>query len=270
MADPIDRLAYWINEREKIRKQKDSGKPPPWTEDKILQTFKFCNVRREDDRVTRWIDSNWRSPHYDDERAWFAMGVARLINFPDTLKDIGYPIPWYPEEVAAAMRKRKQNRQQVFTGAYMITNAGMKKSKIDTVVHMLNNLYALPTPPARDDTLEQAFGKLRAAHCAGMGSFIAAQVIADCKHMSLLQDASDWMNWCAPGPGSTRGLNRLINVRVKNPKSFIFEVSLVRKHLGLETSICLQDMQNCLCEFDKYERTLWGEGRPRSHYTPTH
>ena len=27
-----------------------------------------------------------------------------------------------------------------------------------------------------------------------------------------------------------------------------------------------QDLQNCLCEFDKYERTRLGEGRPRSRY----
>lgn len=27
-----------------------------------------------------------------------------------------------------------------------------------------------------------------------------------------------------------------------------------------------QDLQNCLCEFDKYERVRMGQGRPRSRY----
>jgi hypothetical protein len=27
-----------------------------------------------------------------------------------------------------------------------------------------------------------------------------------------------------------------------------------------------QDVQNCLCEFDKYERVRLGEGKPRSTY----
>ena len=27
-----------------------------------------------------------------------------------------------------------------------------------------------------------------------------------------------------------------------------------------------QDLQNCLCEFDKYERVRLNEGRPRSNY----
>jgi hypothetical protein len=27
-----------------------------------------------------------------------------------------------------------------------------------------------------------------------------------------------------------------------------------------------QDLQNCLCEFDKYERVRLGEGRPKAKY----
>ena len=30
--------------------------------------------------------------------------------------------------------------------------------------------------------------------------------------------------------------------------------------------LCAQDVQNCLCEFDKYERVRLGEGRPKSKY----
>jgi len=26
------------------------------------------------------------------------------------------------------------------------------------------------------------------------------------------------------------------------------------------------DYQNCLCEWDKYERALWGEGKPKQLY----
>jgi hypothetical protein len=32
--------------------------------------------------------------------------------------------------------------------------------------------------------------------------------------------------------------------------------------------LTLMDIQNCLCEFDKYERVRLGEGRPRSYYKP--
>jgi len=269
---PIDRLAYWINERQRITDARYLGEPKPWTQDPILQQFKFCSVRREDDAVTRWIEKHWRAPHRSDKKAWFSMGVARLLNYTPTLDEIGYPKPWRPEAVRAKLQRRKMAKEQVFTGAYMITNAGMSMSKVNTVVHLLNNLHALADPPCVGDTLATAHAKLRKANCAGMGSFIAAQVVADAKHMDLLADAADWWDWAAPGPGSLRGLARINGLPpVRNGAEFIEWLQtlreLVQPRLGPHVPrLCLQDLQSTLCEFDKMERTTWGEGRPRSRY----
>lgn len=270
---PVDRLVYWINERKKIKEAKAKGKPYPWTTDPILRDFKFCNVHREDDRVTQWIADNWRNPHYKSEDMWFAMGVARLINWPPTLEDIHWPVPWRPNRTRNRMNRRREAREQVFTGAYMITNAGQTMSKVDTVVFMLDNLSRLNDPPVRGDTLESAHAKLTAGDHCGMGSFMAAQVIADCKYTELLANATDWWDWCAPGPGSQRGLSRLLGVDFRRFRKDVFIEHLIqlRKEIkrSIDTELHLQDLQNCLCEFDKFERTLWGEGRPRSRYTPT-
>ena len=43
------------------------------------------------DRTTRWIADNWRTPHVDDPDVWFAMVIARFVNWPDTLAALGYP-----------------------------------------------------------------------------------------------------------------------------------------------------------------------------------
>lgn len=273
MQRPLDRFAYWINERSRIQILRRRTLTPPWTQDPILQRFKFCNVHREHDRVTTWVRKNWRDTHYDDPMAWFSMGVARLINWPDSLAELGYPVPWDPEHVRAVLQRRKASGAQVFTGAYMITNAGMKASKVDTVVHLLSNLHRLQEPPVLGDTLQAAHAKLRAADCAGMGSFIAAQVVADAKHMLLLRTAPDWWDWAAPGPGSARGLQRLTGqpVNPRHADAFVATLIELRRRVGQYLQphverLCLQDIQNCLCEFDKYERTLWGEGTPRSRY----
>jgi hypothetical protein len=43
----------------------------------------------------------------------------------------------------------------------------------------------------------------------GLGSFIAAQVIADLKYIEPFKFAIDWWTFAASGPGSRRGLNRV-------------------------------------------------------------
>jgi len=88
----IEPAVYWITEREAIRKRRAAGQPAPWTSDPILNSFRFCNVRREDDAVTRHIAQRWREPRADDPHLWFAMAVARFINLPDTLDELGYPV----------------------------------------------------------------------------------------------------------------------------------------------------------------------------------
>ena len=274
MLNPAKRLIYWITEREKIRIKRRQGLPYPWTKDPILRQYKFCNVRREDDAVTLWIKEHWRDPHYQDPRMWHTMAVARLINWPPTLAAIGYPMPWRPNRFRKIMSERRANKEQVFTGAYMITNAGQTMSKVDTVIYMLDNLDKLEPCPTKRSTLQETHALLMDSNHCGMGSFMAAQVVADCKQTGLLAEAKDWWDWCAPGPGSQRGLSRLFGVEFRRFRQdeFLEHLISLREEIEkkIEIDLCLQDLQSCLCEFDKFERTLWGEGRPRSIYRPNH
>ena len=89
-----NQFVQFIRVREAIRLRRAAGAPPPWTDNQILREWSFCNVRREEDRVTRWIAERWRNPHADDPDLWFAMAVARFVNWPDALAEIGYPVPW--------------------------------------------------------------------------------------------------------------------------------------------------------------------------------
>jgi hypothetical protein len=70
-------LFYWVREREEIRRRKDSGHPPKsWTTDEILLTYRFCNVRREDDRVTIWVRKNIRERFAGHPHLWFMLCIA--------------------------------------------------------------------------------------------------------------------------------------------------------------------------------------------------
>jgi hypothetical protein len=56
--------------------------------------------------MTAWLRRNWRKPHADHPDFWFAMTVARVVNEPETLAEIGYPAPWDPEKFVRAIKHR--------------------------------------------------------------------------------------------------------------------------------------------------------------------
>ena len=272
----------FIQERYNIYRRRENGDPKPWTKDPILQQYRFCNVHRENDKVTRWITKNWRAPHRTDKDLWFSMVVARFLNWPPTLEHIGYPVPFDRATVLHNLSVRQVRREQVFTGAYIVkSNAG---SKIKFVVNKLfqpcwDNRERLR--PQRGMQLADYYEVLRSQY--GFGSFMAAQIIADLKYVEPLQRAGDWNTWAASGPGSRRGLQYVLEGgTVERNVSWSEEEwlrALQALHIRIEglrlrtmhrmcaiPPIHAQDLQNCLCEFSKYVRVQQGVGRPRSTY----
>lgn len=263
-------LGYFINERERIRKGQHSNDP-------ILKTYRFCNVRREDDRVTRWLKKHWRDPYYDSPNMTAAMVLARMVNWPPTLEHIGFPEEWDPERIVDCIHDVAE-KGKAWSGAYVITTCGEHIDKASYVVRTASLVQASRRySPRPEDTLDSLWTRLRGIQGLGAG-FIAAQVVADLKyvHESPLRMAKDWWTWSVPGPGSKRGLNRYMLQPLKaswNMQSWkgcldraMREVQpLIKEGVG---GLHAQDFQNCLCEFDKYLRAKNGEGRPRSHYRP--
>jgi hypothetical protein len=298
---PIDRLVRWVREREAIRARKERGDAFPWTDDPILREWRFCNVRREDDRVTRWIDANIRRPHASHPHLWLMLCAARQINWPGTLaflmgdpdgavEERMYPSAWpdspsfEPSEMGEAMDDIASMGMKVFTGAYIITAPQTKGSKKTTHVAEVTlgalwrdrEKFASHLEGTRTGvgpaTLRNTAGLLQ--QYSGWGPFLAHQAVVDMRHTPLLSGAPDAETWTAAGPGSTRGLNRLLgHAAIERPFAemvFLREVTMLREVIRCRTGMSLDasDVQNCLCEFDKYERVRLGEGEPRARYVP--
>jgi hypothetical protein len=275
-----DDLFAFIKERYAILRRRQAGSPKPWTQDPILQGYRFCNVYREDDTVTQWIKANWRDPNTNDPDVWFAMTVARFVNWPDTLAEVGYPAPWtddMAQKFIHVLSDRKEAGKKVFTGAYVIH--AVKGSKIG---HLAYDVFT-PMWERRDYILDGARScaifNQRLMEFEGLGSFMAGQITCDTKYTRLLDTAQDWWDFATPGPGSRRGLarvtNRPVDYRWKDEEwlgdLLELKAALSPKFLNANFNnnmpmIHAQDLQNCLCEFDKYERVRLGEGRPRSNY----
>lgn len=266
---------HWIVEREKCRIGRERGLPKPWSEDPVLQSYRFCNVERESDVVTKWIHNNWLRTTLaeDPKHAMFMMVVARTVNSVDTLTAIGIPLldtcAWI-ERARVVMKQRREQGLQVWTGAYLISTNGHSMDKVDYVLDKVwKPILRHARGPYEGESLECYHKYL--THYDGLGSFMAGQVIADLKFTAPLDKAPDWHSWAPIGPGSRRGMNLYHNrpsEKSISEKQFIKELSElqqeIKQRLGL--NIAAHNVQNCLCELSKYAKVRLGLGRPRSLY----
>lgn len=287
--------------REAIRYNRANGEPKPWTNDPILQQYRFCNVFREDDVVTQWVRTHIREPYADHPYLWLMLAIARTINLPSTLDwcfaNAAMPTTehWQPTYLTDALNQWQDAGNQVYTGAYMI------RAESDPNKHWYSwrkNQYVAEIVIGRlwldraewfdllDDgvsglTLERVWDVFQSSDYTGWGPFMAYEVVTDMRHTRYLKDAPDIMTWANPGPGAARGICRLLGLDKdamspgsKRDRPVMMEV--MRELLSWVTSTPelfpfdgqweMRDIEHTLCEFDKYERVRLGEGRPRALY----
>ena len=260
-------LAYWINERYSMKLRKEAmntvGKFG-WSEDPHMGLVRYCNVHREDDKVTKWLAQHWR-PQF--QTIW-ATVLARMVNYIPSLEEMLPAMPHIADSFRV-LAVRRDGGDKIWTSAYTISTCGKSMDKIDYVMNVVGLCK---------DVNWNSFSTLAVAHsdimCTdGLGSFLAAQVVADLKNIPghPLHDAQDRHTWCAHGPGSLKGLSEFWGLSV-TPKTFIprikrcYELTmpLVDSKVPI---IDMQDFQNCLCEFSKYVRVSRG-GHARNNYRP--
>lgn len=281
----IEEFTDFIAERQRIQYRKSDGEPKPWTQDRILQMYRFCNVQREDDTETIWIAKNWREPYQNRRELWFLLLVARFLNWHPTLTELDPKkiLRLDVEHIRHRLKTRFGRGDKVFTGAYTVSTNGVSMNKIDYVCDEVfapaaevvqTSKGSIPWPNGA--TLEEVAGHL--VLLPGLSTFMAGQIVADLKYALPYVWATDWATFAVPGPGSRRGMNRVCDRPTpaswpgdtwrEAMKELRAEIDwpLKRKLDDESYGLHAQDVQNCLCEFDKYERVRLGEGKPRSTY----
>jgi hypothetical protein len=269
---PLERMIYWIREREAIRLRKEAGEHRPWTDDLILDTYRFCNVRRMDDRVSRWLLDNWYTPNRDHPNIVIAAALARHFNLPNTLQAIGFPYTWEPEKIRRVLRDLKGTGRNLFNGAYIIRASGDYPDKAEMVID--ETVQSLVDTPLTVDTASMRNSTEALMGYRNFGSFMAGQVIADLR-WAMTGIWRDRKTWAPVGPGSIRGMNILQGRDHKyslNQTQFLEELlDFVRKcRSKLPEQIIgrleAHDYQNLCCEYWKYSKCLLGLGRPKQGY----
>lgn len=274
------------------------GQIAPWTEDTILQNYRFCNIFREDDKVTVWFRENIRDHLKDDPRVLLATFAFRLFNLPlsgQSMMAVSWAIcgDYYSIFSTEGWAKCRQElartikaQEQKVTGAYMTkTPTGLDKTDgciqvVDWFIKHCGGIAEMvpdqyPSLQAMTEFITEA---------PFMGPFLAYEVVTDLRHTYLLNKADDIMTWANPGPGAARGLSRMCGLdkdALKRERKADVEVmqDLMQQILyKAQQEIYwpqkwpkweMREVEHTLCEFDKYERVLNKQGTPRSRYNGT-
>jgi hypothetical protein len=226
-AENVARFLEFMQKREMLRITKENGAPWPWSDDIILNTYKFTNVKREHDRTTRWMRANWTGPHHNAPAGEIIFNCAlfRYFGTSEFAEAIGWQSPWDAKRVAKVASERRDRGQRVFTGAYIIPTIGFRGRKSDVVCREI----LAPLWNAREDIAAIALSTRswratgeRLMEQPGFGGtgFMTKEVMQDVMQTPVLHDAIDRDTWCPVGPGAQRGLNRLSGRLLSKRTSF--------------------------------------------------
>lgn len=278
---PRELLLYWIKERYNILQLRRSNFHKPWSDDPVFQTVYFCNVHRENDRVTKWI-RKFYSPHVNDAMFEYNIVLARFLNWPDTLQEVGYQYGHEPHRLQQKLETLAGMGKKIWGGAYIITTHGLPMGKVPYLCHeVLDGVYTALERIRTAGRVGQRPGHLQGLSAAlegveGIGTFLAAQVVADLKNTQhyAASFADDWWTFVKAGPGSIRGASWFHYGEPKGvtASNFYPHFAKIRSYVNDNwpeevPPVCNQDLQNCLCEFDKYMRVSNGTGRSKRNYS---
>jgi len=286
----IKRFFEFVKERHAIYIRRTRGDPWPWTDDLILQAYKFTNVFRELDTGTIWLRENILEPYADHPELLFNIALYRHYNYWPLAEEILGKFGMVDDinrgiepfhDLIEFVRKYKIKYGRAFTGAHMINcMRGMDKIMYVFGVSAFDFWMNRHRLWKADDTLKSTFNRILSI--IGYGPFLSYEVVTDLRHTKYLKDAGDIMTWANPGPGAQRGVLRLCDISnfkdSAHPPSVDISFCIdVMRHL-LDKSVGympdwmplleMRDIEHSLCEWDKYERVRLGQGRPRSKYRP--
>lgn len=268
---------YWqfAAERQSVFEKRLAGWPAPWTNDEVLQTYKFCNVFRATDRVSQYLIKEIiyadTRPALEDllfqivafrlfsrESTW--EGLQRLLGHAPLLDDL------MTGDFEKALITLKNTQSPIYTNAFILcaNNAYGRGSKHLNHVELLKDMFLyhdLAGDLLKADSLKAVFDLLRIYPL--YGDFMAYQTAIDVNYSPLINFSEN--DFVKAGPGALRGINKCFeSLGDYAPEDVI--VWMVEhqdeefKRLGLTFNglfgrkLHAIDAQGLFCETDKYAR----------------
>lgn len=286
----IPEFLAFMKEREMIRINKEAHKKWPWTKDKILQTYKFTNVHRRDDRTTRYLVKNFYSKYtiYKPEVILFNCAVFRWFGTAGFAARVGWTKKLNAKSLkhildTATQMKRKEGKK-IFTGAYIVTSGGVSMPKEKYVVERVlapfcGGAVAVSKVMLAERSWEAGYHEMQNYPGYGGNGFMAKEVLQDALLCGAFKGMMDRDSWTPVGPGARRGLRSVYGLKESPKEKEAIELCIDLWHkvkkpwakwagnvAGAGDDLSAHDVQFQLCEFYKFMKVKTGKGRPRSIY----
>lgn len=286
---------YFASERQAIFERRISGELPPWTQDPILQTFKFCNVYRALDRVSQFLI---RNVAYNKEPAspanrLFQILAFRMFSKIDTWTGVHAFLGRQPEindltdgTLQAALEYVKSVNGGLYTGAFILAAGNMYGHSAKHLNHLelFRDMFIrddLGTRLCSADSLQHLYDMM--IDYSLIGPFMAYQLAIDLNYSEHINFSEN--DFTQAGPGALRGMAKaFVDLGDYSPTEVIHWMVEHQDEefdrLGLPFSglwgrrLHAIDCQGLFCELDKYCRQAAPElssarQRIKSRFTPT-
>ena len=209
---------YYTSQRHAMFERRGAGLPPPWTDDPILASYKFCNVYRAADRVSQYMI---RDVCYHDEDCTpqdriFQIVAFRTFSKIETWRSVRDHLGRYPtlEDLAmgaftVALNHAAAANGGLYTGAFILcaTDAYRKGRKHLNHVELWRHMFLgndLADRILDTTSLRQVYDLLHGYPL--MGDFMSYQTAIDLNYSPLLNFSEN--EFTQAGPGALRGIRK--------------------------------------------------------------
>lgn len=289
----FDLYWYFACERQNIFWKKINGDPAPWTHDKILQEYKFCNSYRVNDRVSQYLLKNviYNGNNYNYEDMLFRIILFKLFNKESTWellsKNFGDILlkNFNTKKYSIVLENAISNGTKIYNDAYIscANKAFGYDRKHDNHLALLDKIFNIDKMQdkiIKSNTMQDAFNIIKGYPL--IGNFMAYQLVTDINY-------SAFVNWkenefTVAGPGSLRGIKKCFIDKGNMTNEDIIKYMYMHqdeefKRLNLNFKridnrpLQLIDCQNIFCELDKYCRQALPDLKSnrtkiKKHYVP--
>lgn len=277
----------FMQKREAIRLARLEGRPrSEWTDDEILKTYKFTNVKREHDRTSIGLFKLY--DQYEKETSWTYQdclltcaayryfGTVEMAEMLGVLTEFQFKSAGYlGDYIRKCAVMQAVEKRPVFTGAYIVPNCGDPRAKYLVVADILCDIWEAS---AKIVDCGGSWNRLctMMQKVSGVGAFMSKEVTLDYVYATKWTP-DDWNTWTPVGPGARRGASRMLSPDYKvSTLSETKALEVIKELFSVRyaywpkdgVNLCLTDIQFQLCEFDKYMRTKLGEGTPKTKFKP--